>query len=89
MQIRLGARIYYAGDRANAPSYGTIVAVCQDSVDILYDEPRFDGDTRLSRGVPLVAFKSAAYGQRFWLADEWKAERERQMEIFRRRMKTK
>lgn len=74
--FKVGTRIYNSGDMANTPSEGTIVEYrpagkyIPESVDILYDEPRFDGDDRYSKIVPICLFKSQV-GCRFWLLEDW------------------
>ena len=74
--MEVGTRIYYTGDRANMSSTGTITAVHPPhkygpaSVDISYDESRFEGDSLKSRLVPLQAFEPGS-GRRFWLLADW------------------
>lgn len=55
-KFKPGTRIFYTGDRANLESYGTITgfnppdAFCGcGSVDIEYDNPRFDGDLKIDQ----------------------------------------
>jgi len=61
-KFKLGTRIYYTGDMANMGSEGTIIKYrprekyIPESVDIQYDEDRFDGDTRLGKMIPVIAF---------------------------------
>ena len=76
VQLVVGNRVYYTGDRANLPSEATVVATHEAGrynpacVDLRYDEPRFEGDTCESRMVPLIAFDPGP-GCRFWLLEDW------------------
>jgi len=86
--IKVGDRVYYTGDMANCPSYGTVTAYHPrtqyrpESVSIKHDDERFEGDTeRFSRYVPIIAFKPHP-GRRFWLASEYDADRQAQTEAF-------
>ena len=75
-ELTVGTRIYYTGDMANMSSYGTITETRDATrygpayVSILYDEPRFEGDTLHSSKIPLCLF-SPSPGRRFYLAEEW------------------
>ena len=85
--MKKGDRIYYTGDMANGSSEGTITACnpatayIPESVDIEYDEPRFGGDTMKSRKVLLQNF-SKGPGRRFYLLEEWNAERQAALKAF-------
>jgi len=86
-----GTRIYYMGDRANLPSYGTITKFRPadkwgpESVDIQFDEERFEGDyEKIAHGITLAAFKQGP-GRRFWLAEEWDTEINRQLSFFKQK----
>jgi len=74
MKIAIGARFYYKGDRANQPTYGTIIKFrpatrySPDSVDVEYDSERFEGDSRHQRAVPTICFRPQP-GQRFRVSD--------------------
>ena len=79
--MRVGDRIYYTGDRANGASEGTVTACnpaskyIPESVNIKYDQSRFEGDTMESRLVLLQNFQPGP-GRRFYLFEEWVAERQ-------------
>lgn len=79
--MKVGDRIYYTGDFANGSSTGTITACnpatkyAPESVDIKFDEVRFEGDKMESRHVFLQNF-SKGPGRRFWLLEEWNSERQ-------------
>lgn len=68
--IQIGTRVYYTGDMANLPSLGTVTKYYErgkynpEAVEITFDEERFEGDTKVSRMVPLVCFGNAP-GDRF------------------------
>lgn len=86
IQFNPGTRVYYTGDMANMSSFGTITAYhprgqyTPESVDIKYDEIRFEGDdSRFSKMVPVIAF-SKGVGQRFWFLDEWEQHRAEELE---------
>ncbi len=86
--MNVGDRIYYTGDFANGSTEGTITA-CNpatkyygESVDIEFDEPRFEGDTMKSRSILLQTF-SKGPGCRFWMLEEWEAERQAALKAFR------
>ncbi len=74
--MKTGDRIYYTGDMANLESFGHIVKMHPahvygpESCDIQLEDP-----ARLLRRVWLMSFDPGP-GRRFWLADEWNAERE-------------
>ncbi len=79
MRIEKGTRVYYTGDMANFPSYGTVLRCYSatrytpETVDIAFDEQTFEGDVmRVARRVPVSNF-SAGPGCRFWLARDWDA----------------
>ncbi len=79
--MKIGDRIYYTGDRANGSSTGTITA-CNpatkyypESVDIQFDESRFEGDTMKSKKVLIQNFSKGS-GRRFWPLEEWETERQ-------------
>lgn len=82
---KVGVRIYYSGDMANMPTYGTITKVLPsnkyspESVKISYDESRFDGDKQVST-VPVYCFSKGS-GCRFHLANEWDAEQKKKQEL--------
>lgn len=89
--LPIGTRIYYTGDMANGSSQGTVVAYyprtrySPESVDILLDDERFDGDTsRMAKRVPLIAFDPSP-GRRFHLLAEYEAERKARLEEMQRR----
>lgn len=90
-----GTRIFYTGDQANRSSYGTIITYRPrtkyhpESVDIAYDEPRFDGDDRkASRQLPVLMFNPSP-GQRFFLADDYDRERKEKLaQLYARHGKT-
>jgi hypothetical protein len=90
--MKPGDRIYYTGDMANGSSYGTITAVneptkyTQKSVDISYDEERFEGDTKTSRMVPVLCFAPGS-GRRFWVAEEYDREQKERMDAMLARMR--
>lgn len=76
-----GTRIWYAGDQANMPGYGTVKVRAANRfgewVDILLD------DRRELKHLPLCAFSSKYYGgTRLVLASEYQAWRAKQMENF-------
>ncbi len=79
--MKIGDRIYYTGDRANGSSMGTITACnpaskyIPESVNIKFDESRFEGDKMESRLVLLQNFHPGP-GRRFYLSEEWEAERQ-------------
>ena len=62
--LTVDTKIYYTGDQANCPSYGVITATHErtkyspESVDIEYDDERFDGDEKKGRKIPISAFSS-------------------------------
>lgn len=76
--LEVGTEIYYTGDQANFPSFGKVVAVNPAnksygrSVDIEYEEERFEGDTLKSRSVLLTNFNPGP-GCRFMLKSEYLA----------------
>ena len=80
-EMKIGDRVYYTGDRANLPSWGTVVklrartAYGPESVDIKFDDSRFEGDeSQYSRGIYLSMF-DASPGQRFYTEADWEAKR--------------
>jgi len=83
--MNVGDRIYYTGDRANGSSTGTIINYRQpseyvpESVDVQYDEERFEGDTKFSKMIPISGFTPGP-GRRFWLLDEWESEKKKKLQ---------
>lgn len=68
--MKIGTRIYYHGDSANMPSYGTVTAYhpatayTPEGVTIVYDEERFEFDPKITKLLPLSAFEKGC-GLRF------------------------
>lgn len=86
--LQPGKRIYYTGDQANQDSWGTIINVRPadkwgpESVDISFDDERFEGDNeRLSRGIYVSMFEPGP-GQRFYTATDWQAKRDQQIKVY-------
>lgn len=81
--LEVGHRIYYTGDMANNPSFGKISAVYGNEFgkfyDIEYENERFEGDTKISKRVPHIAFNKSI-GQRFKTIEQYKEERQLQMD---------
>lgn len=79
--MKRGDRIYYTGDRANGSSEGTITEVVPatkyagESVWIDFDEERFEEDKKKRSNVDLCNFAPGP-GRRFWMLDEWEADRQ-------------
>ncbi len=80
--LQPGTRIYYTGDMANGSSFGTVTAYRDagrfnpESVDISFDDERFEGDEKKStRSLPVICFAPGP-GRRFWLESEWEADRQ-------------
>ena len=84
VKFQPGTRIHYEGDQANYPSDGTITKYrpadkyTPESVDIEYDETRFEGDSKVSRMVPIACFQPGP-GRRFWLLTEWDEEQSKRL----------
>lgn len=94
-ELTVGTRIYYTGDMANGETFGTITK-CREvnayggaSVDILYDDERFEGDDKTSRGVSILQFEGEEASRRFFTADEWKASQDRKIKEMRARLTCK
>ena len=91
-ELKVGTRIYYTGDRANGETFGTIVRCREatkysgESVDVEFDDERFEGDDKLSRGVSILHFEGPEVGRRFFTADEWKAIQDRRLAEMRARI---
>ena len=77
-KLAYGTRIYYTGDQANQPNYGTVIdyypscRLGSASYDVKFDEDRYDGDPDRIGNVCATSFLPGP-GCRFWLADEWEA----------------
>ncbi len=91
--MKKGDRVYYTGDMANWATEGTITACVPagkynpESVNIAWDQKRFEDDYRReSLMVPIIMF-SPGSGRRFYLLEEWEAERKVHLEAMRKRMK--
>ncbi len=88
-KLQPGTRIFYTGDMANGSSYGTITKrrsrgkYNPESVDIKFDDPRFDGDDdQETHGLPICCF-SPGPGQRFMLAEDYDRQREEKIAAMR------
>ena len=78
-KLQTGDRIYYTGDMANGESFGTIPDRIEDpkwglKYNVEFDDERFDGDDRTSRGVMPASFITGP-GQRFKTMDQYETER--------------
>lgn len=89
--MKKGDRVYYTGDQANWASIGTITAIVPvgkynpESVNIQWDDKRFEDDYRKeSIMVPVIMF-SPGPGRRFYLLDEWEAERQASIKAMKER----
>ncbi len=74
-----GTRIYYTGDMANSEDYGVIVSYTppgkwSDNIKIRLDDGRIFN-------VSSPAFIPGP-GRRFWLADDWDAEKQKRINAF-------
>jgi hypothetical protein len=71
--MKAGERIYYTGDMANVPAFGTVVEVAPvnefGNIKIMI---RFDGVDRLKTSWDFD-FAYRGPGKRLWLATEWQA----------------
>ena len=74
--LKVGEKIFYAGDMANLPATGEIVEVYNSKFyPVLYDIALDNGEEkRISKGITPANFKGI--GKRFQLESERKAERE-------------
>ncbi len=85
--MKVGDRIYYTGDMANGASEGTITACnpatkySPESVDIKFDESRFEGDKMESKSVYIQNF-SPGIGCRFWMLENWYSQRKAALKAF-------
>jgi hypothetical protein len=85
-ELKEGTRIYYTGDRANQPSFGTIEKVNPPSkyAPLNYDI-RFDEDGKVHRGIYYLSFTPGP-GRRFYPLTEWQEERRQRLEQMKRDM---
>lgn len=87
---KVGVRIYNSGDMANFPTYGTVKQVLAstkytpESVVIVFDDARFEGDTKQST-VPVYVF-SKGPGCRYWLAEDYDARHKAECDAAMERM---
>ncbi len=89
--MKTGDRIYYTGDLANCESEGTITA-CNpatkysgESVDIQFDQPRFENDKMTSR-VDVMNFNPGP-GRRFWILEEWETDRRERWKAMQKKIR--
>lgn len=75
----IGTRIYYTGDMANLDGCGTVTG--------LREPTRFSGpglDIKMDDGREFLGVFPASFmpspGRRFWLLEDWKADRSRRIE---------
>lgn len=82
MEVTIGTRIYYTGDQANGSSAGTVIEIIPatkygpEEAVIMYDEERFEGDTRRGR-VPVYLLNDMSTSKRFFLEQVWHEIQER------------
>jgi len=79
VNLTLGERIYYTGDRANAEDAGTIVAIRPPN---RWGPECYDVDLDDGRHFPAVYGLSfdPGSGRRFWPLDEWQAHQAKRAE---------
>lgn len=78
-----GVRIYYTGDMANQPGHGAITL--RRPIDPRWKYKQVDismDDGRTMRAIGIENFQPAP-GRRFWLGDDWQADRERRIAEFK------
>jgi len=86
--LQIGQRIYYTGDMANCEDTGTIIeSIPADNYMPLHYTIHLDNG-RVLRGVYHLMFAKER-GQRFWLLEDWEADRKVKLEAFYNRMKVK
>jgi len=89
--MKIGDRIYYSGDQANCESEGTVTACflagkySGEQVEIRFDQPRFEGDKMISR-TDVINFGPGP-GRRFWLLEEWEADRKERLKAMQEHMR--
>ena len=78
MNLPIGTDIYYTGDMANQPGRGTVVHIIPPSrwADRQYQVLFTDGREM----VISPCYLNPQPGRRFWLWEEWQAERTRTLE---------
>lgn len=84
--MQQGVRIYYTGDMANQPGFGTITR--QRPIDPRWKYKQVDitmEDGRVMLGIGIENFQPAP-GRRFWLDADWQADRARRIEEFKASM---
>ena len=82
-QLKKGTRIYYTGDYANIPDFGTITEMYQDKWGQFITVELDDG--RVFKGVYLHDFDPAP-GRRMIPEQEYREERARQLAALQKRM---
>lgn len=84
--LQVGDRFFYTGDMANAATWGTVLARIEDKwglhYSVVYDDCRFEGDTRTSARVEVYGFYPAP-GQRFKTEQQYNEERQRILERYK------
>jgi len=76
--LKVGQRIYYTGDMANFPTYGTITKIILPdrwggvSYLIKFDDETYEGDTKKEAYINYLSFQPGP-GRRFMLEEEQKA----------------
>lgn len=84
--LQEGVRIYYTGDMANQAGSGTITL--RRPIDPRWKYRQVDiamDDGRIMRAIGIESFQPMP-GRRFWLADDWQADRNRRIEEFKASM---
>ena len=84
--MKIGTEIYYTGDMANHEDYGVIININPPDRwgGETYDIKLNDG--RVWRGIYKNSFANGP-GKRFWLADEWDADKKRRISEMMARIK--
>ena len=83
-QLQAGTRIYYTGDMANCPDFGTITK--RQPIDPRWNYKQVDvalDDGRKWRGVMLAGFQPSP-GKRWWLESDYEADRQRRIDEMKR-----